>query len=309
MGSSRPPTGRLLQPGDTLDRYELLCVLAQGGMGTVWLARVSGGAEELFAVKTILPAHSEADVFRNMFLDEANIASRVRHENVARLVEGGDSKGILYFAMEFIEGDSLRKLQRDRQKGRRGLPLAPLLHVFREACRGLHAVHELRDERGERQRRRAPRRVPAERARRRRRHGQDHRLRRRQGPRSPLQGDDDRHPQGQARLHAAGAGAGLRSRPARRRLRAGRRPLRRGDGAPAARLGAARARAGAARSGLRRRPRAPRSQGASPDRRGHRAGAGAQARGPLRELRRARAGALPRDGRLRPRELARGRGA
>ncbi len=60
MGSFTPPPtsdrARALTPGDRLDRYELLCVLAHGGMGTVWLARLSVklGFERLVALKTIL---------------------------------------------------------------------------------------------------------------------------------------------------------------------------------------------------------------------------------------------------------------
>lgn len=148
MGSSQPKAGIVLQPGDVLGRHELLCVLAQGGMGTVWLARATEGAERLFAVKTILPAHSEADAFRTMFLDEANIASRIRHENVVRIDEVGEAKGVLYFVMEFVDGHSLRELQRALQEAEVEFPLGPLLHVFREACRGLHAVHELVDVHG-----------------------------------------------------------------------------------------------------------------------------------------------------------------
>ena len=78
MGSFTPPPTTALAPGDRLDRYELLCILAQGGMGTVWLARMSGklGFERLVALKTILPTYSNDRQFCDMFLDEAKIAAR-----------------------------------------------------------------------------------------------------------------------------------------------------------------------------------------------------------------------------------------
>src|ERR1700733_3123653 len=46
-----------LKPGGRLDRYELLCPVASGGMGKVWIARMQGkhGFERLVALKTILP--------------------------------------------------------------------------------------------------------------------------------------------------------------------------------------------------------------------------------------------------------------
>jgi serine/threonine protein kinase len=141
----------MLQPGDRLESYELLCVLAQGGMGTVWLARTPtepDSSEQLVAIKTILPVHSQIDQFRTMFLDEARIASKVNHENVARIFDIAEDRGTLYFVMEFIEGEPLRKIQRDRKKADAPFPMAALLHIIREACRGLQAVHDLRGDDG-----------------------------------------------------------------------------------------------------------------------------------------------------------------
>ena len=53
----------------------------------MWLARVQGkhGFEKLYAVKTILPHMAADEGFRNMFLDEARIAARIRHGNVAAI--------------------------------------------------------------------------------------------------------------------------------------------------------------------------------------------------------------------------------
>lgn len=56
-----PPQQAHLQPGYRLDRYELLHPLAQGGMATVWVARLTGkhGFEKLVAIKTILPQYAD----------------------------------------------------------------------------------------------------------------------------------------------------------------------------------------------------------------------------------------------------------
>ena len=64
-------------PGYALDRYELLCPLATGGMATVWLARLRGkrGFEKLFAIKTIRAELLDDVRFEEMFLDEAHIAA------------------------------------------------------------------------------------------------------------------------------------------------------------------------------------------------------------------------------------------
>jgi serine/threonine-protein kinase len=138
---------RELQAGDRLDRYELLCVLAQGGMGAVWLARLSGmlGFERLYAIKTILPDYADDPRFRDMFLDEARLTSRIRHENVAQIIDMGEQDGFLYYAMEYVDGESLRKAQRDFSADKQLVPMGVALRIVADMCAGLHAAHELRD--------------------------------------------------------------------------------------------------------------------------------------------------------------------
>jgi serine/threonine protein kinase len=150
MGSFTPPPSTTLAPGDRLDRYELLCVLAQGGMGTVWLARMTGklGFERLVALKTILQTYSNDRQFGDMFLDEAKIAAQIDHENVARILEIGEDRGILYYAMELIDGESVRKLYRDIRAADTAFPMSVALRIIADACGGLHATHELHGDDG-----------------------------------------------------------------------------------------------------------------------------------------------------------------
>jgi serine/threonine protein kinase len=151
MGSFTPPPTIALVPGDHLDRYELLCVLAQGGMGTVWLARMTGklGFERLVALKTILPTYSNDRLFCDMFLDEAKIAGQIDHENVARILEIGEDRGLLYYAMELIDGESLRKVYRDVRAAKMVFPMGVAMRIVADACAGLHATHELHGEDGQ----------------------------------------------------------------------------------------------------------------------------------------------------------------
>jgi serine/threonine-protein kinase len=141
----------LLSPGDYLDRYELLCVLSHGGMGTVWLSRMTGklGFERLIALKTILSSYSSDRQFCDMFLDEARIAAQIDHENVARILEIGEDRGLLYYAMELIDGESLRKLYRDVCAAGEAFPMGVALRIVADACAGLHATHELCAEDGQ----------------------------------------------------------------------------------------------------------------------------------------------------------------
>ncbi|MBK8251242.1 MAG: serine/threonine protein kinase [Polyangiaceae bacterium] len=140
-----------LAPGYRLDqRYELLAPVAQGGMAVVWVARVVGklGLEKLYAVKTILPHLSGDPAFRTMFLDEAKIASRIRHPNVVALEDLGEENGQLYMALEWVHGDALNRLSADVKSRGASIPPNILLRILADACAGLHAAHELRDDTG-----------------------------------------------------------------------------------------------------------------------------------------------------------------
>ncbi len=119
-------------------------------MGTVWLARMSGklGFERMVALKTILPTYSSDRQFCDMFLDEAKIAAQIDHENVARILEIGEDRGLLYYAMELIDGESLRKLYRDVRAQNMHFPMGVALRIIADACAGLHATHELHGEDG-----------------------------------------------------------------------------------------------------------------------------------------------------------------
>jgi serine/threonine protein kinase len=136
-----------LVPGYRLDRYELLCPIAEGGMASVWVARLRAkhGFEKLVAIKTILPKHAEDPRFQQMFLDEARIASRIDHVHVAHVLDLGDEHGVLYLVMEWVDGDSLSKLQRALKADGGVLPLGIALRIVADACAGLHAAHELHD--------------------------------------------------------------------------------------------------------------------------------------------------------------------
>ncbi|WP_394848817.1 protein kinase [Pendulispora brunnea] len=140
-----------LEPGYRLDRYELLCPIAHGGMASVWLARLHGkhGFEKLVAVKTILPQYASDPRFERMFLDEARIAAGIEHANVAQILDLGEQHEVLYLVMEWIDGDSLSKLHRAVRKRDVAIPMGVVLRIVADIAAGLHAAHELRDPSGE----------------------------------------------------------------------------------------------------------------------------------------------------------------
>jgi serine/threonine-protein kinase len=136
--------------GYTLGRYELLVPIAQGGMAVVWAARMKGtrGFSKTVAVKCMLPSLSDDPQFEDMFLAEAELASRIRHPNVCEILDLGEQEGLLYIVMEWVDGEPLSTLQR-AARGHGGIPLSVATRIALSAASGLHAAHELRDEAGE----------------------------------------------------------------------------------------------------------------------------------------------------------------
>ncbi|MCB9583866.1 MAG: serine/threonine protein kinase [Polyangiaceae bacterium] len=139
-----------IQPGQTLGRYEFLVPIAQGGMAAVWAARLHGtrGFSKTVAIKTMLPTISDDPMFEQMFLDEATIASNIRHPNVVQIQDLGEQNDILYLVMEWVDGEPLSAIRRAAAK-EGGIPRNIAVRIVADACAGLHAAHELKDETGE----------------------------------------------------------------------------------------------------------------------------------------------------------------
>jgi serine/threonine-protein kinase len=119
-------------------------------MASVWIARQTGkhGFEKLVAIKTILPKYAGDTRFQQMFLDEARIASRIEHPNVAQILDVGEQHGTTYLVMEYVDGDSLSTVQRAMTKRNTSVPHGMVLRMMAEVCGGLHAAHELRNDHG-----------------------------------------------------------------------------------------------------------------------------------------------------------------
>jgi serine/threonine-protein kinase len=144
--TSNPPS-LPFTPGHRLDRYELLCPIATGGMASVWVARVTGkhGFEKLVAVKTILPALASSKRFRDMFIDESRIVAGIEHPNVAQIFDVGEEHGTLFLVMEYVDGEALSKVMRVFEERGERVPVGVMMRVLADTCGGLHAAHVLKD--------------------------------------------------------------------------------------------------------------------------------------------------------------------
>jgi serine/threonine-protein kinase len=115
-------------------------------MATVYLACVRGpmGFEAEVALKLTHPHLRESTEFAADLLEEAKLAVRIRHRNVAAVIDAGVDPLGVYLVMEYVEGDTLSGLS----KASKPLPKKLAMRVLIDALAGLHAAHELLDEDG-----------------------------------------------------------------------------------------------------------------------------------------------------------------
>jgi serine/threonine protein kinase len=123
--------------------------LGTGGMASVWIAREpSELGDRLVALKAMLPELARQPDFRTMFLEEGQVVRSIEHPHVVRVYEVGEDHGMLFMAMEWVRGDSLRTVIREAKR-RRPIPSEMAVRIISDTAAGLHAAHELRGWDGE----------------------------------------------------------------------------------------------------------------------------------------------------------------
>ncbi|MBK9037160.1 MAG: serine/threonine protein kinase [Myxococcales bacterium] len=132
-----------------LGRYHLLDRIAFGGMAEIYRAKTfdANGHAHLVAVKRVLAHLAEDDDFIQMLVDEAKIASVLRHASIARVYEFARAQGEYFIAMEHVDGKDTRTiLERCRQK-KKPMPPEHAAYVAAEVASALHAAHTAVDAR------------------------------------------------------------------------------------------------------------------------------------------------------------------
>ncbi len=124
-----------LEAGAKLGPYQILAPIGAGGMGEVFRARDTRLLRDV-AVK-VLPASFAADPDRRArFEQEARAASALNHPNIITLLDIGDADGMLFIAMEYVEGKTLRDLLAAGP-----LPSRKVLEIGEQLADGLAKAH------------------------------------------------------------------------------------------------------------------------------------------------------------------------
>src|SRR6266481_1213390 len=126
-----------LKPGSVLaERYEILQLLGQGGMGAVYKARDTE-LDRIVAVKLIRSEFAKNPEILRRFKQELILARQVTHKNVIRIYDLGQADGIKFITMDFVEGRDLRQLLVEKGK----FPPEQTARIMLQICRALEAAH------------------------------------------------------------------------------------------------------------------------------------------------------------------------
>jgi serine/threonine-protein kinase len=120
------------------DDYELLAEIGRGGFGRVYRVR-DLHLERVVALKVLDPILTQDPAAVERFRREAQLAARLSHPNVVDIYDIGGRHGLLWYAMELVEGPNLAQLV--EREGR--LPLELVLRILREGLSALAHAHAL----------------------------------------------------------------------------------------------------------------------------------------------------------------------
>jgi serine/threonine protein kinase len=125
-----------LPPETQLGRYQIRSLLGAGGMGEVYLAQDTSLNRKV-ALK-VLPAELALNGDRmRRFKQEATAAASLNHPNIAHIYEIGETNGLNFIAMEYVDGMTLRDKIRNEDE-----ELSKLLRVLQHVAEGLAKAHD-----------------------------------------------------------------------------------------------------------------------------------------------------------------------
>jgi serine/threonine-protein kinase len=126
-------------PGGRIGRFEISRTLGRGAMGTVYLAR-DPRIDRQVAVKTLRDPSATPELSAEVearFHNEARIAGRLEHPNVVTIYEAGREEGVLYIAMEYVDGEPLNQYAASHSPS-----FAERIELIRQAALALGHAHE-----------------------------------------------------------------------------------------------------------------------------------------------------------------------
>lgn len=122
---------------EVIGPYRVVRVLGQGGMGTVYQA-IHAKSNEPVAIKVIASNLAQHQRFRRRFDAEIQTLIKLKHPNIVQLIGFGEERGLLFYSMEYVDGENLQQeLRRSKT-----LPWERVVDLAIEVCSALKHAHD-----------------------------------------------------------------------------------------------------------------------------------------------------------------------
>jgi eukaryotic-like serine/threonine-protein kinase len=131
-------------------RYRAVQKIADGGSAEVFLAEQMGAAgfKRLVVLKRIRPELYADAQYREMLIEEAQLAMSLHHSNLVEVLDVGEANGRYFLVMELVDGWTLHQIMRRARDAKLPLPPELAVYIVGELCRALAYAHQ-RTEGGE----------------------------------------------------------------------------------------------------------------------------------------------------------------
>jgi len=126
--------------GQTLNRYQIMSLLGEGGMGSVYRGYDTTLQRDV-AIKVMHPHFARQPNFQERFLQEARTAARLNHPGIVQIHDFGSHRSQLYIVMKFIPGANLEEMLRDLHNHGRWIPLGEAVNLIRQVALALDYAH------------------------------------------------------------------------------------------------------------------------------------------------------------------------
>ncbi|MEN8221873.1 MAG: protein kinase [Acidobacteriota bacterium] len=138
------------EKGEEIEGYEILDMIARGGMAEIYKAKKKGvkGFEKVIVIKKILSGYGEDDKYIEMFVDEAKIAAELTHPNIVQIYDFGKKDNFYFIAMEYVEGRDLRLILNKLIERDIKLEEHLGIHLVIKTLEALSYAHSAKDSKG-----------------------------------------------------------------------------------------------------------------------------------------------------------------
>ncbi len=145
-----PPQIETKEKKDEVGGYDILGLIARGGMAEIYKAKKKGvkGFEKIIALKKILSGYGEDDKYVEMFVDEAKIAAELTHPNIVQIYDLGKKDDYYFIAMEYVAGRDLRLILRKLKDSNKILREELSIYLVLEVLNALGYAHSAKNSRG-----------------------------------------------------------------------------------------------------------------------------------------------------------------